>query len=77
MIVAVSVALGKSADEVMEMTVEQVGLYYSKLKRAEFDYQELQARLVWAIANGWKKPQEVSEADLDKLKDKGILKDTV
>ena len=75
---AVSVAIGKSADWVMDqMTIEQVGLYYSKMKEREFDYQELQARLVWAVGNGWKKPSEPVEADFDKLKDLGIAKDTV
>jgi len=48
---------------------------YKALKKNEFDFAELQARLVWAIANGWKKPKDVSSGGLDDLKKFGMLED--
>lgn len=56
------------------MTVDQVGLYYSKIKKFEYEYQENQAKLVWILMNGWGSKKEAS---LDKAKELGILKDTV
>ena len=49
-------------------THPQLILFYGKTKKMEFDYAELQARLVWAIANGWKKPKQVSAENVAGLK---------
>lgn len=40
----------------------QLAHVHAKITEVEFDYVEMQARMVWAIANGWKKPVPVEEA---------------
>ena len=55
-------------------TIAQVLLIYSRLKKVEFDYLELQARLVWAVGNGWSKPKSLDASSKD-LKRMGILED--
>ena len=56
-------------------THSQLILFYRKIKNKEFDVLELQARLVWAIANGWKKPKQISADNIDALKSTGMLKE--
>lgn len=55
-------------------TYPQLGLVYQKIKNTEFDFAEMQARLVWAIANGYKKPTEIASGITD-LKNLGIYEE--
>lgn len=54
-------------------TYPQLFLFYSKMKGFEADTLELQARLVWAVANGWKRPKKISAENIDALKSTGLF----
>lgn len=57
-------------------TVQQACLVYGAMMRQRFDAAEEQARLVWAIMNGWKRPnvKTLDEAEAD-LRARGTLVD--
>lgn len=55
-------------------TFAQACMAYGAIMRSRFDAAEQQARLVWAVMNGWKRPQTIDEA-ADKLKAMGVLTD--
>ena len=72
-VLEVAVELRNSPQWVMKnFTYPQLGLMYQKIKQLKFDFAELQARLVWAIANGWKKPQE-GTSGIEALKGLGSM----
>lgn len=49
-------------------------MVYESIKKAEFEQAELQAKLVWAIASGWKRPENI-ESGIDQLEKMGAVKD--
>lgn len=55
-------------------TLAQAGMAYGAMRQERFDAAEEQSRLVWAVANGWKRPVSVDEAS-EKLKKMGVLSD--
>lgn len=54
--------------------MKQLGHVYRKLHEVSENHVELQARMVWAVANGWKRPVPIEDAIGD-LEKKGILVD--
>lgn len=58
-------------------TFAQAHMAYGAMMRARFDAAEEQARLVWAVMNGWKRPKPPQTLDeaADALKAKGVLTD--
>ena len=72
----VGAKMGKTPHWVMKnFTFPQLFLFYRNMKKVEADYTELQARYVWAVANGWKKPKEVSADNVNALKATGMLQE--
>lgn len=64
--------MGKTPIWVMRsFTYPQLGMMYAKIKEIEFDGSETLARLVWAVASGWKKQaplkDEAAVSALNKL----------
>lgn len=57
-------------------TFPQLFLFYGKMKKTEQDFAELQARLVWAVANGWKKPKQINADNLEALRSTGMLQES-
>lgn len=74
----VAVSMGKTPSWVMRsFTYPQLGLMYAKIQKVEFDRVEMQARLVWAVANGWKRAEPLKgDKALDKLKSLGMVVET-
>ncbi len=74
--IEVSGKLGQTPMWVMKsFTYPQLFLFYSKMKKTEFDFAELQARLVWAIINGWKKPKQLTAENVDQLKNSPMFQE--
>lgn len=48
-------------------TPESLGLYYQRMKANEFDTHEQLARVVWAVANGWKRTEKMDDSELKKM----------
>ena len=68
--------LGQTPMWVMEnFTSTQLMFFYGKIKKCEFEFAELQARLVWAIANGWKRPKLISVENVNDLRATGMFKE--
>lgn len=74
----VAAALGKSPAWVARnMGIRQISATARILAEAQLDRQEQLARLVWAVANGWKRPVRMDRGGDEILKKAGIMEDAV
>lgn len=72
----VALEVGRTPTWVMKnFTHPQLAIFYKNMKRVEFDFAELQARMVWAVGNGWKRPKQITADNLDALRATGMLKE--
>jgi hypothetical protein len=72
---SVALNVGQSPRWVLKnFTLGQLLLTYKFISKSDFDFAELQARLVWAIANGWKRPAGIEDS-ADKLTKMGVMEE--